>query len=260
MRAEEAIRAMAAKGQHHFTTEQSVEAMGISLPAARKQLRRLKDRGMVASPHRGFHVIIPPEYASLGCLPAAQFIPQLMAHLGEPYYFGLLSAAERHGAAHQRPQRGQVIVRKARRSINCGLVGVDFVGRGDLEAMPVVQVNTPRGFARYSSPETTALELVGHPDHCGGLSNVATVLSELTDEMEGERLLAVAALCPITWSQRLGYLLELVEADGLSASLLSHVRAKARCVVLLRRSADPTGAPRSPKWQLILNEEVEPDL
>ncbi len=260
MRAEETIREMAAKGQHHFTALQAVQTMGVSLPAARKQLRRLKVRGVVASPYRGFYVIIPPEYARLGCLPAPQFIPQLMDHLAEPYYFGLLSAAERHGAAHQRPQRAQVITRKARRPIDCGFVGVDFIGRGDLEAMPVTQVNTPRGFARYSSPETTALELVGYPDRCGGLSNVATVLSELAEELNQQRLLAAAELSPISWSQRLGYLLERVDEEGLSGPLHSFVQAKARCNALLRRAADPTGAPRSARWQLILNEEVEPDL
>ena len=48
----------------------------------------------IADPNRGFHVVVPPAYRRLGCLRADQFIPDLMAHLGEPYYVGLLSAAK----------------------------------------------------------------------------------------------------------------------------------------------------------------------
>lgn len=54
-------------------------------------------------PFRGFHVIVPPEYRNLGCLPPDQFVPQLMEHLGLVYYAGLLSAARLHGAAHRAP-------------------------------------------------------------------------------------------------------------------------------------------------------------
>ena len=61
-------------------------------------------------PFRGFHLIVPPEYRALGCLPADQFVPQLMEHLGLVYYAGLLSAASLHGAAHQAPMVFQTIV------------------------------------------------------------------------------------------------------------------------------------------------------
>jgi hypothetical protein len=49
-------------------------------------------------------VIVPPEYRRIECLAADHFVPQLMEHLGEWYYVALLSAAELHGAAHQRPK------------------------------------------------------------------------------------------------------------------------------------------------------------
>src|SRR5204862_425249 len=81
--------------------------LGTSLAAVQAALRRLKRRGEIADPYRGFHVIVPPEYRRLGCLPAEQFVPQLMRVLGETYYVALLSAAELHGAAHQRPQAFQ---------------------------------------------------------------------------------------------------------------------------------------------------------
>lgn len=86
MKASEFITEMASQGRYHFTTEEAAAVLGSSLVATRAALRRLKKRGVVATPYRGFNIIVPPEYRTLGCLPAVQFIPQLMEHLGLTYY------------------------------------------------------------------------------------------------------------------------------------------------------------------------------
>ena len=96
----------------------------MSAPAARNALKRLATRNRVASPARGFYVVIPPEYRKLGCLPPEQFIPALADREGRPYYVGLLSAAQYYGAAHHRPQEFQVCLEKNRRPIACGGVRV----------------------------------------------------------------------------------------------------------------------------------------
>jgi predicted transcriptional regulator of viral defense system len=257
MRAKEYIRHLASNGRHSFTTIDAIKAVKSNLTAVRAQLRRLKQQGLIAQPARSFHVIVPPEYKRLGCLPADQFIDQLMAVWNEPYYLTLLSAAERHGAAHQRPQATQVMLRKNRKAIACGQIRVEFIARGDLETMPVTRFNTLRGVVRYSTPEVTALELVGYPNHAGGLDNVATVLSEL--DMAAGKLLEVAKLSPVSWSQRLGYLLELVGQGEYAQPLVPFVREQARTYTPLRRAASTTGGKRVSRWKLIVNVEVEFD-
>ncbi len=119
-------------------------------------------------PYRGFYVIVPPEYRRLGCLPAEQFIPQLMTHLEIPCYVGLLSAARYHGAAHQQPQIFQVMVPKNRPPISCEKVQVQFIARRNTEVIPAMEFNTPRGHVAVSSPEATAFDLVGYSEHAGG--------------------------------------------------------------------------------------------
>ena len=259
MRVREYIQDLAANGCHHFTTADAFEAVAGNHPAVHAQLRRLKQQGLIAEPARSFHVIVPPEYKRLGCLPADQFIDQLMQVWGEPYYVTLLSAAERYGAAHQRPQATQVMVRKNRHALSCGQIRVEFIARGDLEKMPVTRFNTLRSVLRYSTPEVTALELVGYPGHAGGLDNVATVLSDLAEEMAADKLLKASRLSPMSWSQRLGYLLELIGQGELAQSLEHHVREHARTYTLLRRAASNAGAKRISNWKLIANVEVEPD-
>jgi hypothetical protein len=74
---------------------------------------------------------------------------------------------------------------------------------------------------RVTSPEATALELVGYSDQCGGLDNVASVLTELIDRLEALKLLAAARLCPIVWVQRLGYLLDFAKHEDLGDVLVA---------------------------------------
>ena len=252
------VDALAARGRATFTTDEAVAALGSGLKPAQGVLRRLRERGEIATPVRGFHVIVPPEYRSLGCRPAIQIVDALAAWLGTPYYLALLSAAEIHGAAHQRPQRTQVMVPETRRPVRCGGVHIEFIARQNAADMPVVVKNTPTGTVRVATPEVTALDLAGYPEQAGNLGNVATVLRELAEELSTERLLATLLLAPATWGQRLGHLLEVVGAADLADAI--------RPTVMASRPGWVPLDPRSPRkgeycasWRLILNTPVEPD-
>jgi predicted transcriptional regulator of viral defense system len=243
-----------------FTTDEAAAALDRSLVATRAALRRLKAKGNIADPHRGFHVIVPPEYRAVGCLPADQFVPDLMQRLEEPYYVTLLSAAVYHGAAHQRPQVFQVMVPRRRRPIVCGKVRIQFMSRADMDMTPVIERNTARGTLRIASAAATALELVGYPEQSGGLSNVATVLAELAESLDAGALVAEAQRAPLSWTQRLGYLLSLVERAELAAALDPVLAERKPFPVALAPSAPMAGSKSDPRWKLAVNVHVEPDL
>jgi predicted transcriptional regulator of viral defense system len=254
------IREQASRGHYHFSTEQAREGLGGSRVAVQAALRRLKKKGAVATPQRGFHVIVPPEYHALGCLPPEQFIPQLMEYLGQPYYAGLLTAARYQGAAHQQPQVFQVLVARKRLPIQCGRVSVEFVTRHNVAEMPKDSIRTPRGPLWLSSPEGTAFDLVGYPHHSGGLNNVATVLAELAEKLDPSRLIAAAPLSPLPWVQRLGYLLDLVGEVERANLLARYVADSAVATTPLVPALDHDRAPRDARWKLVVNVAVEPDL
>lgn len=254
------LRDWASRGRYHFSTEELAGQLGISLTAARSALRRLKTKGVVASPYRGFHVQVPPEHQRIGCLPAEQFVPQLMERLDVPYYAGLLTAARYHGAAHQQPQIFQVVVPKNRPPIECGLVHVSFVARHNTSVMPTETGNTPRGLVKFSTPETTAYDLVGYPEHSGGLDHVATVLAELGEKLDPERLAEIAGLSPVPWSQRLGYILDSVDQSSRSERLADVVAERANETAPLLPGAETASAQRNERWKLWINVDLEPDL
>jgi hypothetical protein len=115
--------------------------------------------------------------------------------------------------------------------------------------VPVQSLNTPRGTLLVSTPEATALDLVGYPHQAGGLNQVATVLSELAERIDPIKLAAAAAAAPVPWAQRLGYLFERVEASEKAAPLKEYVCARARIGAASRTATkaearSPSRAPR----------------
>jgi len=258
--AREYISGLAAAGRHHFVSSEARAALGVTADAAKLALRRLAKQGLIATPARGFYVILPPEYRSLGCLPAEQFIPALMKERGRSYYTGLLTAAQYHGAAHQRPQAFQVFVDRTCRSLVCGMVQVVFMVRKRLQEVSVQHLNTPRGTLRVSTPEATALDLVGYQEQAGGLNQVATVLSELAERLRADKLPAAADAAPVAWAQRLGYLLEQVGAPEKAAELERYVRTHAQQSTALLPGASHEDSQRNAAWRLHVNAFVEPEL
>jgi predicted transcriptional regulator of viral defense system len=254
------IEKLASAGRYSFTSADAKAAMGGSADAVKLALARLSRQGAIATPARGFYVIVPPEYRSVGSLPADQFIPALMKEKGLEYYAGLLSAAQYYGAAHQRPQEFQVMVARNRRAIRCGKVRVKFVARKNLAEVPVRKFNTQRGEINVSTPESTAIDLAGYPQHVGGLDQVATILSELAEEIDAALLPAAAQTAPLPWAQRLGYLLELAEAEHVVGPLREYIAKEARDYTPLAPSARDEDGPRASAWKVVVNAEVEPDI
>ncbi len=249
-----------ARGEYCFTVALAKRLLGSSDVAVHSTIQRLRKKGDIAMPYRGFYVIVPPEYRSLGCLPAEQFIPLLMEHLGESYYAGLLSAAQYHGAAHHRPQVFQVVTARNKAPLECGKIRVDFIARKNVEEMPTSTINTPRGVMRLASPETTAFDLVGYPQHAGGLDSVATILAELAEKLDPAQLAKIAELSPVTWAQRLGYLLDLVGMPEKTEALAGYIATKRLVVTPLVPSQPVDVAEKNQRWQLLVNAEVEVEL
>jgi predicted transcriptional regulator of viral defense system len=254
------IQDLAAKGRSCFSFE-DIEKLKSSTPMAIKAaLRRLQKKGEIAMPYRGFYVIVPPEHRAVGCLPPEHFIPDMMDHLSEVYYAGLLSAAEYHGAAHQRPQVFQVVVAKSRRPIRCGKVRVEFIFRKNAAKVPTEPRNTPAGVLKIATPEATALDLIGYVGHCAGLDNVATVLAELAEKIDADRLLQIAKLSPIAWVQRLGYLLDMVGSHEKAEGIARYIQEKQPVRTPLAPALGVKGAKMESRWRVFVNAEVESDV
>lgn len=280
MKISEFITNLVAKGYGSFTSDQARQALRVSDVAVRAALRRLKEKGELAQPINGFYVIVPPEYRILGCRPADHFITELMNFIGAPYYVGLLSAAQYYGAAHHKPQQFQVITNQKRRAITCGRVKIVFITKKDAAKTPTQKLNTSYSSVIASTPEATAMDIVIYANRCGGLDNTLVVLTDLVEKIDSNRLLKlVSESKEITWVQRLGYLLELINAKKLSDALAKKISARSKHIRILapiknskqtssvsflfspasNKKKPPSKSTINKKWKLIINRKLEPD-
>lgn len=222
-------------------------------------LHRLVGAGWLVMPRSGFYVIVDPQHRPAGTLPPEWFIHELMKHMGRPYYVGLLSAAQFHGAAHHRPQEFQVVIpQRAVRPVRTGRVLIRFYGKGTFERSQSQEAKTPTGVMTVATPETTAWDLVRYSKAAGGLEHVVTVLSELGEKLDGRRLRdTVRRHGEVIVAQRLGYLLDRIGGRSLTKGLADWVAdAPLRP---LEPGAPVSGASESRKWHLLVNVELEPE-
>ena len=258
MSAYEFIEKLRSQGRYSFTTQEVEQALKLNKIAAINALHRLRKNKVVVSPARGFYLIIPPEYQAFGCLPADMFIPDLMKHLYQPYYIGFLSAAQYYGAAHQKPQRFQVVTIKNRRPIQCGRIHIEFIANKYAATTPSKKFNTPAGSIAVATPEVIAADILSAPHHAAGINNATTVLTELAEQIEIKKILELSKLYQeSSWLQRLGYLFESLGFGSMANKINSILTKKKLNWVLLSARASYKKSARNSKWKVIVNTEVE---
>jgi predicted transcriptional regulator of viral defense system len=259
-KANEFINQLRKQGRYFFTSEEAEKSLALTKIATLNALRRLRLNKIVASPARGFYLILLPEYQILGCLPADMFISDLMKYLNQPYYVGFLSAAQYYGAAHQKPQRFQVVTSKNRPPIHCGRIYIGFIANKNAATMPTKKFNTYAGTIEVATPEVIACNIVTMPQHAAGINNVATILMELAEKIDITQIIALTKInSEVFWLQRLGYLLEFLGFNQLADDIAKILNDKKLHWVCLVAGAKYKPLLRDKKWKIIVNTNVEPD-
>ncbi len=235
--------------------------LGITTKAVERVIYRLKQKKEIVAVTKGYYLILTPEFRRLGCLPPDYFIDDLMQHLQQKYYVGLLSAALYFGAAHQQPQIFQVVTDRYRHAIHCGHVKILFVTKKTLSNIEVTQLKTKTGLMNISTPEVTMMDLCMFMRRSGGLSYVVTVLDELVESVDSKALKKMLEKNnELTWIQRLGYLLDHLGYNKLSAIVYQYIKNQKTNIVPLVPYYSKTGASRDAKWRVAINAIVESDI
>lgn len=248
------------RGRYCFSREEAEAVHGASPAAVKMTVYRLKRTGVLASPRRGFFVVVPPEYRAAGCPPASWFVDDLLRHLGRRYYVGLLTAAALHGAGHQQPMAFQVIADSMERNITVGRVRIEFHESALVADAATQAVRTETGSMRVATPEMTAFDLVRFPKAAGYWSNIATVLGELADQVEPHRLAALVPRVRRSDAQRLGWLFERLERPALADALEGALEGARLLSTPLSTTRAVSGSPLDRRWRVWVNDDVEADL
>lgn len=240
------------------------EFYGHSDIAIKRSLNRLSKKGTLLSIHKGYYLIIPAQYTSKGILPPQLFIDGLMNYLERNYYVGLLSAAAIHGAAHQQPQEFYVITSyPPLRPTQKKNLKINYITKTNIPENYIDQKKTETGYIKVSSPELTALDLFSYEKRVGGLNRIGTILNELTEVFQPQRInQAFVQLSSVASIQRLGYFLDIVLENERYASKLFDECKKADLRfnrIPLDGEEEIRGYSSHNRWNIIVNTEIEID-
>lgn len=262
------LKQIRATGQRSFTVDQAMAALNVSKKSILSATARLKKRNELISPARGLYIIVPPEHRQRGCIPAEELVPILMQHLNINYYAGLLTAGIYYGAAHQKPGAFQIIAEKQiKRELKFGQVYINCLYKRSLKNLPTRDITVSTGYLKISSPELTAVDLLIYSHKSGGLNHIATVLSELIESIDPNKLVVLAEqLNENVWFQRLGYILEKIDPmdtelnQKIIDALAKYLASKKLKFMPLAPEIPSAGFPRSKKWMIIENTDIESDV
>ncbi|CAO5682658.1 MAG: hypothetical protein HEEMFOPI_01734 [Holosporales bacterium] len=262
------IKEIRKNGQRSFTIDQLMRDQGLSKNAALNAIYRLKKHSELISPARGLYVIVPPEHQHQGSIPPQELVPLVMQYLGTNYYVALLSAGLFHGATHQKPRKFQVISdKRIQHPSTFGNVEIDYIYKKSLLQLPTQDFTVSTGYLKVATPELVALDLFNYPNHASGLNHIATVLSELIDVLSPVKLIELAKTTNTEYQlQRIGYILEHIDViDELKSNVMiddlaCHVKENNPNYLPLASEISKRGYPRSKKWRIIENSNVESDL
>ena len=247
-------------GQYVFTRDDADQVSDASTAAVKMTLYRLKQSGAIVSPRRNFFVVVPREYRSAGSPPATWFVDDLMRHLGRRYYVALLSAAALHGAGHQQPMVFQVLADAVERNIEVGRIRIEFHASNLVDGADTQTMQTETGAMVVATPETTAFDLVRFPAASGYWSNIGTVLLELAEKLDPDRLVAGVDRVARSDVQRLGWLLDFVEENRLADVLAGALAGKRLLPTPLNTTRDASTGSLDGRWNILVNDDVELDL
>lgn len=263
--AEEWVNQQQAMGKYGFALQQFREDFEAQTDTANKfALKRLVDKGQIISIHKGYYLIITPQYRTKGILPPTLFLDAFMKQLGRPYYLALLSAAAYHGSSHQQPQEFFVVTGfPVLRPMQKKGLKLNYISIKDIPASLLDTRKTEAGYLHISNPALTATDLIQYEKRVGGINRVATVLAELSENIKPDAFDAnLLQHAPVTSLQRLGYLLDKIFDNQPLANALYMALQKNKMPLFripLKASAPAKGFACDERWKVIVNTAIEID-
>lgn len=183
-----------------------------------------------------------------------------MHHRGQPYYLGLLSAADLHGSSQQAVQVAQVLTDRPTRPIVLDRIRVEFHVKKGVAETPAMQPQGMHSTLAVSTPDACALDLVDYVACIGGIQRAADLISGLKPVMSVTGLrAALKADTRRAAQQRLGFVLQTLEWPRLAAEVAKRleqsddVLSPAPSLVLQVGTPIDRAAPSAQPWNVIDN-------
>jgi len=247
------VRSLAEERKAIFNIEDAARLVG---PEAKKVVYRLATKKWALPLKRGLYAMVPLDVGVKGsdAFVVHNFVVASM--LAEPYYVGYWSALNHHGLTDQIPRTTFIATTEARHPVHVLDAEYYFVKLARSKFFGWQDVTIEDRNIRISDTEKTVADCLDHPEHCGGIEQVARAIYFSHEEINVSRVVEYAhRMGNRTILKRLGYVLEVT-------GLLPHYE---KLFTGFKLSAGfPKLDPLSPKmgkhnghWNLLVNYELE---
>ncbi len=224
---------------------------------ANKTMSSLIKKKWVLPLKRGLYAIVPLDVGAKG---ADSFILHnfvIASHLVEPYYIGYWSALNHYGFSDQIPQTTFIATTKPKMPLKVINSDYYFVRIEKKKYFDFNEIEIDGWKINISSPEKTIADCLDHPEHSGGIDEVAKAIYFNHKETDIKKLYGFAErMGNITILKRLGYLLE---ATGLldiyRDSFNQFIPSKGYPVL---DPLSPKKGKHNSRWGLLINFDIKP--
>jgi len=220
-------------------------------------LHQLKKKKWILAIKGGLYAIVPLD---IGIKGAESFIVHdfiVASYLVRPYYIGMWSALNYHGLSDQIPSSVFVCTTKAKRPLNVLNSKFVFVQLSREKFIGIEKVNLEGREVNLSNKNKTVVDCLDHPEHAGGIDEIAKALYFNHEELDFRKLRTYAMKTKsVAIFKRLGFILEatgLIERYG---ATFEGVRLTEGYPLLDKLG--PKKGKYSERWKLLVNTDINP--
>ncbi|MDG6997340.1 MAG: type IV toxin-antitoxin system AbiEi family antitoxin domain-containing protein [Nitrososphaerota archaeon] len=208
---------------------------------------------------RGVYAIAPLEAGEKGSEAYALHSFSIGSFLVEPYYIAYWSALNHYGLTDQTPPAVYIATTKPRNSRRILNTQFKFVTIPKRKLFAVEKVEIEKRKINISSREKTIADCLDHPEHAGGVEEVAKAIyfASRNAEIDFNRLVDCSRrLGNSAVLKRLGYIAETLNIKDLSRLLSASKLASGYSVF---DPALPKKGRIRERWKLLVNASIDPE-
>jgi len=207
---------------------------------------------------RGLYAIVPMEVGVSGADSFVMHSFLIASYLVDPYYIGFWSALNHHGLTEQIPRTVFIATTKARKPVDILNSEYYFVTLEKKKFFGTEEVKIEGKDVIISTKEKTVADCLDHPEHTGGIEEVARGIYFNKEEIDIETVCGFARkMGNITILKRLGYILEKIGLMKDYPQLFKGFRPSKGFTALDPLS--PRKGTYNSKWGLLVNFDLKPE-
>jgi predicted transcriptional regulator of viral defense system len=243
---------LAGQNKPVFTAAEAKKVLGEDPYAT---LHNLKRKKWILSLKGGLYAIVPLD---IGVMGAESFIVHdfvIASHLTKPYYIGFWSALNYHGLSDQIPASVFICTTKAKKPVSVLSSRFVFVQLTKGKFVGIEKTVIEGREVNISDKDKTVVDCLDHPEHAGGIDEVAKAVYFNHEELNFEKIRVYAAKTKsVAVFKRLGFILEATDLLDKYAAMFESIRLTEGYPAL-----DKLGLKRgkySEKWKLLINADI----